>query len=204
MPYCLLRSVACWDRESVGIGKAVRTEKPVRKALPANKVVHYHYWPPTTIVIALFWLVVGGGLFFGGEKPNGQQIPAVSSPLVSSGGAAHMAQSPSLYAPAASALLEPSIPVGSFLDNDLDNDGNLDSMPDPPAASVTPVRRNILGVLDNDTDHDGHVDGMTDPLVIVMSTVPLLVPLLGSGILLPLYGPPMAGSDYRLALERPG
>ena len=202
MPYCLLRRVACWDRESVGIGKAARTEKPVRKALPANKVVHYHYWPPTTIVIALFWLVVGGGLFFGGEKPNGQQIPAVSSPLVSSG-TAHIAQSPSLYTSAASAILEPSMPVGSFLDNDLDNDGNLDGMDDPPAASVTPFR-NVLGGLDNDADHDGNVDGTADPLAIVMSTVLLLMPLLGSGILLPLYEPPMAGSDYRSPLKRPG
>ena len=78
--------------------------------------------------------------------------------------------------------------------------------------SVLETGGSARATLSYDQDHDGNYDGMADPLVVLCCALVvalgarfgLVVPLVGR-LLLRLCEPPiLVGSDYHLALERPG
>ena len=141
----------------------------------------YYYCWVVAVVVGLFALVVATYvlLFFAaGPSPKSTSVhPPVAS----------------------SALTGAPIAEKGLLDNDLDNDGQVDSM----ANSLATSGRSVRGWLDNDLDNDGYPDGMADPLVGLV-IVCLLIPSVGGSLLLSLYELPLVGCDYYLPLERPG
>lgn len=79
------------------------------------------------------------------------------------------------------------------------------------SRSVPETVGSLRATLSHDQDHDGNYDGIADSLVVLCCALGvlrgysvLLVPLVGR-LLLRLCEPPiLVGSDYHLALERPG